>query len=62
MSERLTRRRYLILKACQSVHPREATAFAFIAAEAVASTAIEHPEWDMDEVRSWDEWEGHLDR
>lgn len=25
--------------------------------EAVASTAIEHPEWDMDETHTWDEWE-----
>lgn len=29
----------------------------FLAAEAVASTAIEHPEWDMEEERTWDEWE-----
>lgn len=28
----------------------------FTAMEAVASTAIEHPEWDMDERRTWDEW------
>lgn len=28
----------------------------FMAIEAVASTAIEHPEWDMDERRTWDEW------
>jgi len=27
------------------------------AREAVASTAIEHPEWDMDEMKTWDEWE-----
>ena len=29
----------------------------FLASEAVASTAIEHPEWDMDERRTWEEWE-----
>ena len=28
-----------------------------VAADAVASTAIEHPEWDLDEKRTWDEWE-----
>jgi hypothetical protein len=55
----LTRRRYLLMKACMSVPPREATAFAFIAAEAVATTAMEHPEWDMDEERTWAEWEVH---
>lgn len=27
------------------------------AVEAVSSTAIEHPEWDMDEERTWEEWE-----
>ena len=29
----------------------------FTAIEAVSSTAIEHPEWDMSEERSWSEWE-----
>lgn len=28
----------------------------FTALEAVASTAIEHPDWDMDEERTWVEW------
>lgn len=27
------------------------------AVEAVNSTAIEHPEWDLDERRTFDEWE-----
>lgn len=27
------------------------------AQEAVASTAMEHPEWDMDEAMTWAEWE-----
>lgn len=26
------------------------------AVEAVASTALAHPEWDMDETRRWSEW------
>lgn len=29
----------------------------WIAKEAVASTAIEHPEWDMDQQMTWAEWE-----
>lgn len=31
----------------------------FLAAEAVASTAMEHPEWDLDEEKTWAEWEQH---
>lgn len=27
-----------------------------LAIEAVASTALEHPEWDMDEQMTWAEW------
>lgn len=27
------------------------------AVEAVSSTAIEHPEWDMEEVKTWEAWE-----
>jgi len=29
----------------------------FMAIEAIASTAMEHPEWDMDEEKEWEEWE-----
>lgn len=25
--------------------------------EAVSSTALEHPEWDMDEEMTWEQWE-----
>jgi hypothetical protein len=46
----LTRRRYLLLKAM------EGGAGILIAVEAVSSVMIEHPEWDMDEERTWDEW------
>lgn len=49
--EKITRRRYLTLKAMQG------GAGILMASEAVASTAIEHPEWDMEEMRTWDEWE-----
>lgn len=51
MNPRMTRRAYLMFKAMED------GAGPFVAAEAVSSTALEHPEWDMDEERSWDEWE-----
>jgi hypothetical protein len=46
-----TRRQYQTIKAMT------AGATPFLAVEAVASVAIEHPEWDMNELRTWDEWE-----
>ena len=47
----MTKREYLEMKAILwGVH-------FMLAKEAVASTALEHPEWDMDEVKTWDEWE-----
>jgi hypothetical protein len=47
-----TRRTYLVLKAMEN------TGCDFFAAvEAVSTTAIEHPEWDMQEAHSWIEWE-----
>ena len=49
--ETMTRRMYLELKAMQ------AGASILVAIEAVASVAIEHPEWDMEERKSWQEWE-----
>jgi hypothetical protein len=27
-----------------------------MAKEAVASTALAHPEWDLDERKTWEEW------
>jgi hypothetical protein len=33
-----------------------------MADEAVSSVAIEHPEWDMDEARTWNEWVADDDR
>lgn len=49
----LTRRGWLIAKVLMS-NPDVTFGEAV---EAVSSTAIEHPEWDMDELRTWDEWE-----
>lgn len=53
MAENLiSRRHYLIVRAMMD------TDCNFIeAAEAVASTAIEHPEWRMAERKTWEEWE-----
>jgi hypothetical protein len=51
MSQLLTRRRYLLIKML------EAGTSIFVAHEAVASTALAHPEWDMDEEKTWAEWE-----
>lgn len=51
----LTRRNYLISKVSL------AGAHWILATEAVASTAIEHPEWDMDEQKTWTEWEDSTD-
>ena len=50
----ITRRQYLIIKAMETM---EVDAPWPIAVEAVASVAIEHPEWDMDETKTWEEWE-----
>lgn len=51
VAEPLTRRTYLLLKAM------EAGANFLLAVEAVSSTALEHPEWDMAERRTWADWE-----
>ena len=51
MSEKQwTRRTYLTVQACQ------AGADFWVAAEAVASTALAHG-WDLEETRTWLEWE-----
>lgn len=47
----IRRRDYLYMKAI------EKGAGIFMAAEAVATTAMEHPEWDMNEMCTWPEWE-----
>ena len=49
--ELLTKRQYLVRRAMA------AGAYMWTAMEAVASVAIEHPEWDMDEEKTWKEWE-----
>lgn len=47
----LTRRQYLVLSSIQRGNPL------WLAMEAVATTALAHPEWDMSEQLSWTEWE-----
>jgi hypothetical protein len=49
--DKLTMREWLT---CQAVL---AGADVFTAVEAVASTAIEHPEWDLNQKKTWEEWE-----
>lgn len=47
-----TRRQFLIYQAIM-----ETGTTVWTAMEAVATTAIEHPEWDMDEEMTWSQWE-----
>lgn len=51
----MTRRRYLMIKAM------DAGAGPFLAAEAVSSVAMENPDWDMQEERTFEEWESRGD-
>ena len=52
---RFTRRQYLTYRTILD------GAHMMLAVEAVATTALEHPEWDMDgEERTWVEWERQL--
>lgn len=51
MTETLTRKMWL------TIHAMRAGGGPFLAVEAVATTALEHPEWDMDERHTWAEWE-----
>ena len=48
-----TRRQYLVIAALQ-----ETGTDVWTAIEAVSTTAIEHPEWDLDEEKTWEEWHG----
>lgn len=50
----IKRREYLFMAAI------DAGAGIFGASEAVATTALAHPEWDMDEMKTWPEWEREM--
>jgi hypothetical protein len=50
MDRKISRREYLISQSILRGTPL------MLAVEAVSTTAIEHPEWDMAEERTWDEW------
>lgn len=57
LAERITRRKWLREAALFTLADSHSLFVASaMANEAVASTAIEHPEWDMDEVRTREEW------
>jgi hypothetical protein len=47
----ITKREYLVVKAIFG------GATYLQAKEAVDSTALEHPEWDLNEAKTFDEWE-----
>lgn len=49
----ITRRGYLILRAMAETGAKYQQA-----SKAVAAVGAEHPEWDLDERRTWAEWEG----
>jgi hypothetical protein len=50
----ITRREYLMME-CQAT-----TGCSWeVAAEAVASTALGHPDWDMEELAPVNEWSAH---
>lgn len=57
-----TRREYLERKAmlidAESGHVQGLGGL-FLVKEAVATTLLEHPELDPDEVKTWDGWESH---
>lgn len=50
MKKMWTRRQYMTAQAI--LHG----ANVFVAPEAVSSVALEHPEWDMNEQKTWNEW------
>jgi hypothetical protein len=52
MPQPFTRREYLMLKLMEDGRTPW-----YMAIEAIASTAIEHPEWDMEEAKTLSEWE-----
>ena len=49
--EKITRHGYLLMKLCMD------GSNVFVALESIASVAIEHPEWDLGELKTWNEWE-----
>ena len=49
--EPISRRMYMVTCALLDGAP------VLSAIEAVTSTALAHPEWDMNELKTWSEWE-----
>lgn len=58
MMKKYTRRMYMISWLVLN-DPEGAGTWAdvFMAMEAVSSLAVAHPEWDMAEEKTWEEWE-----
>lgn len=54
-TERITRRQYLVTKAMLDGAPL------FLAPKAAELAAFEHPDWDLDEVDTWEAWESRHD-
>lgn len=54
----LTFRQYMTIRALTRAHGVTEHTWAnwAIATEAVSTTALEHPEWDMDETDTWEGW------
>lgn len=53
--EKITRRQYLMFSALEM----EGSTY-LMAIEAVATTALAHPDWNMDERQTWEEWDLHF--
>jgi hypothetical protein len=49
----MSRRQYLIFRALRA----DPSTSVFEALEAVSSTAIERPDWDMEETRTMSDWD-----
>jgi 1-deoxy-D-xylulose 5-phosphate reductoisomerase len=58
MASTLTLRQYLIIRALTVTTKQHGHSWVdwSLASEAVATTALEHPEWNMDEKNTWEGW------
>jgi hypothetical protein len=58
-SKILSRRQYLMIRTYMTLDENldHGPVNHFMVMEAVSSTALAHPEWDMEEKHTWNEWE-----
>ena len=54
LAKKFTRRQFLTYHALMEDVPWN------VALESVSSLAIEHPEWDLEEELTWDEWKRNV--